>query len=79
MLHSKYESQKNNYGEHWECPYGNHTMASGYDTSNINGRAVEPSDDIWNGLYACLECGRIIDQDSLEVVSRTSDFSLLRL
>ncbi len=64
-----------NGGDHWVCTCGNHTMASGFDTCDVNGNHVEPFEGIWNELYICLECGRIIDQDTYEVVSRTKDFS----
>lgn len=64
-----------NDGEHWVCVCGNSTMSSGFDTCDKNGTYIEPIDSIWNGLYACLNCGRVIDQDTSKVISQTNDLS----
>ena len=64
-----------NDGDNWVCPCGNHTMSSGFDTCDKDGVYIEPLDGVWTGLYACLQCGRIIDQDTHEVFSTTDDLS----
>ena len=64
-----------NDGDNWECSCGNDTMGSGFDTCNENGVYIEPLDHVWTGLYACLKCGRVIDQETYEVVSKTNDLS----
>lgn len=64
-----------NDGEHWECPCGNNTMASGFDTCDHSGKYIEPLADVWTGLYACLDCGRVIEQDTQKVVSKNRDLS----
>jgi hypothetical protein len=39
---------------------------------------MEPrADSDWNDLYVCGECGRIIDQNTLEVVGRNPNPVLL--
>ncbi|WP_340201999.1 hypothetical protein [Ascidiimonas sp. W6] len=64
-----------NSGDHWVCICGNNTMSDGFDTCDVNGAYIEPLDGIWTGLYTCLKCGRVIDQDTYEVISRTNDLS----
>lgn len=64
-----------NDGDHWVCVCGSTTMSSGFDTCDENGNYTEPIDSVWNGLYACLSCGRVIDQDTYNVISQTKDLS----
>lgn len=55
--------------DHWECICGNDTMGLGFQTCNNDGDYIEPIvSSNWSGLYACQSCGRIIDQDSREVI-----------
>ncbi|WP_114490721.1 hypothetical protein [Candidatus Ulvibacter alkanivorans] len=62
-----------NGGDHWECLCGNHTMASGFGTCDGNGASVEPFEGIWEGLYACHDCGRVIDQENYTVISKAEN------
>ncbi|WP_430408791.1 hypothetical protein [Kordia sp.] len=64
-----------NNGDHWICICNNNTMNSGFDTCDKNGEYIEPLADIWTGLYACLDCGRVINQETHEVVTRIKDLS----
>lgn len=57
----------------WICICGNTPGGAGFDTCDAEGNFLEPSRaGSWNGLYRCDTCGRIIDQDTLEVVGRTA-------
>lgn len=50
----------------WECPCGNFESGSGFAFVTIDRVEVEPTEADWpRPLYACNECGRVIDQDSI--------------
>lgn len=54
------------------CLCGNDPVGSGFYPCLYGGKIVEPTiDGPWEGkLYACGDCGRIIDQYTLEVVGK---------
>jgi hypothetical protein len=55
----------------WVCICGNMPPDAGFYPCDKDGNEMEPvigSD--WAGLYVCNECGRIINQDTLEVVGQ---------
>lgn len=53
----------------WMCACGNEPELEGFYPCNSEGEIVEPTPELWNGLlYVCDKCGRIINQDTLEVV-----------
>jgi hypothetical protein len=54
----------------WICICGNTPVSEGFYPCDKEGREVEP-DAGWDDLYVCAKCGRIIKQNSLEVVGRT--------
>jgi hypothetical protein len=57
--------------EAWVCICGNTPSDGGFYPCDKEGNEMEPligSD--WDGLYVCADCGRIIKQDTLEVVGR---------
>lgn len=55
----------------WICICKNTPIGSGFDTCDENGNYLEPMlGNGWNGFYCCADCGRIINQDTLEVVGR---------
>ncbi|MFD3399832.1 hypothetical protein ACFWUU_04095 [Kribbella sp. NPDC058693] len=59
---------ENSYGG-WECLCGNEATAYGFYPINDQNEEVEPTPDEWTtNLYACFQCGRLIDVDSLEIV-----------
>jgi len=64
-----------NDGDNWACLCGNDTVSSGFDTYDENGAYNEPINGVWTGLYACLKCRRVIDQDTYIVVSKTDYLS----
>jgi hypothetical protein len=53
--------------EAWVCICTNTPNADGFYPCDSDGNQVEP-DAGWNDLYVCAKCGRIINQNSLEVV-----------
>jgi hypothetical protein len=58
--------------EAWVCICKNTPSDGGFYPCDKEGNEMEPlvgSD--WDGLYVCADCGRIINQDTLEVVGRT--------
>lgn len=67
-----------NQGDHWVCPCGNNTMGTGFDTCTTSGTFIEPS-TYWEGYYACLGCGRIIDQQTRIIIGKTNDLSSFNL
>jgi hypothetical protein len=53
------------------CVCGNKPSGTGFFPVNARNEEVEPTLEDWpRSLYACFQCGRIIDQASLEVVRR---------
>lgn len=55
----------------WVCLCGNTPAADGFYPCDALGNQVEPTPEDWTtGCYVCARCGRIINQTSLEVVSR---------
>jgi len=53
----------------WTCNCGNSAVKSGFYPSDSSGREVDPIPGEWGGkLYVCFQCGRVIDQTTLEVV-----------
>ena len=55
----------------WICLCGNKPHYAGFYPCDAVGNEIEPAAG-WNGLYVCDECGRIIRQDSLEIIGRKS-------
>jgi hypothetical protein len=62
--------------EAWICVCANHPDSDGFFPCDKDGNEMEPAEG-WENLYVCGRCGRIIDQDSLEVVDRNSSFKRL--
>lgn len=62
----------------WECICGNTTCRAGFTSCDSAGNEMQPTiDSGWQDLYLCLECGRIIDQTTLEVIGRNAHPVLL--
>lgn len=55
----------------WVCICGNKPDADGFYPCDKKGDEMEPAAG-WENLYVCGGCGRIIHQDTLEVVDRRS-------
>jgi hypothetical protein len=62
--------------EAWICLCGNTPASDGFYPCDKNGNEMAPAEG-WDNLYVCARCGRIIDQDSLEVVDRNLGFKRL--
>lgn len=57
--------------EAWVCICGNTPSDGGFYPCDKEGNEMEPTvGSDWDGLYVCADCGRIIKQDTLEVVGR---------
>ena len=64
--------------EAWICICGNDPVSDGFFTCDENGDEMEPLiGSGWDGLYVCNRCGRIIRQDTLEVVGRNPEPKML--
>jgi hypothetical protein len=62
----------------WRCICGNTPGSDGFFPCDKDGNEMEPSiGSNWAGLYVCARCGRIIEQDTLEVVARNEQYSRL--
>ena len=55
--------------EAWICICKNRPDSAGFYPCDIQGNEMEPVKG-WIGLYVCNNCGRIIEQDTLEVIGR---------
>ena len=64
--------------EDWICICGNRPTSDGFYPCDSDGNEVDPTFADWKtNWYVCLRCGRMIDQDTLEVVGRTQEVKLL--
>lgn len=62
----------------WICLCGNTPADDGFYPCDEKGNEMEPVvGSEWENLYVCFTCGRIINQDTLEVVGRNPN--LMRL
>ena len=51
------------------CLCGNEPLSEGFYPCNGEGEEVEPTLEQWTtNCYVCAQCGRIINQDTLEIV-----------
>jgi len=69
METKEYISYESGDEEVWICICRNMAAYGGFYPCDKNGDEMEPligSD--WDGLYVCADCGRIIKQDTREVV-----------
>jgi hypothetical protein len=60
----------------WLCICGNRPDFDGFYPCDREGNEMEPVEG-WEDLYVCARCGRIIKQNSLEVVGQNPHFRLL--
>ncbi len=58
----------------WICICGNEPASDGFFTCDKDGNEIEPIEGgVWDGhSYACNKCGRIIDQETLEVIGHAN-------
>lgn len=58
----------------WVCVCGNTPADDGFYPCSQKGIVVEPViGGDWENLYICFGCGRIINQDTLEVVGQKTE------
>lgn len=55
--------------EAWVCVCGNTPTSHGFHPCDLAGNEMEPAKG-WRDLYLCAGCGRIVNQNTLEVVGR---------
>jgi hypothetical protein len=62
----------------WKCLCGNTSFSEGFMNCTNEGEIVSPDvDGSWNGItYICFDCGRIINQHTLEIGGRRLDMTL---
>lgn len=66
--HITHEPERN---DAWICVCGNTPLADGFFPCDATGAEVEPTPAAWTtNAYVCARCGRIIDQQSLEVIGQ---------
>ena len=55
----------------WKCICGNTPSDDGFYPCDKKGKQIEPTKESgWTNLYVCDSCGRIINQNNLEVVGQ---------
>lgn len=58
----------------WICICGNTAADDGFFPCDQYGNELEPTvGSAWSGLYVCFKCGRIINQDTLEVIGKNPE------
>ncbi|MBB3123285.1 hypothetical protein FHS04_000782 [Mesoflavibacter sabulilitoris] len=63
--------------EHWICICGNDTMDLGFQTCDKKGNFIEPTThSLWQGHYACQNCGRIIEDSDTRKIVEQNPFAL---
>lgn len=73
MTQREFITQEAGSDDAWICICGNRPDSDGFQPCDTNGNEMEPlmgSD--WDGLYVCGRCGRIIQQETLEVIGRNT-------
>jgi hypothetical protein len=63
-------SQEAGSEQAWICMCGNTPLDAGFDACDKEGNHMEPHEKWIDPLYVCDRCGRIIHQQTLEVVGR---------
>ena len=64
-------TSENEYGDAWVCICKNTPSDEGFYPCNSEGEQVEPTAEEWTtNCYVCDKCGRIINQNTLEVVGQ---------
>ena len=67
-----------NDSEAWVCNCGNTPGSDGFYPCDQSGNEMEPAKgSSWDGLYVCNRCGRIIKQDTLEVIGQNQKHTRL--
>jgi len=73
------DHEEGRFGDAWVCLCGNTSTSQGFYPCDDHGKQISPDvDGPWINLYVCDRCGRIINQDTLEVVGRASNEARVR-
>jgi hypothetical protein len=70
MIQKEFITHEKDNHDAWHCICGNTPDSSGFYPCDEAGNEVEPTPTKWKDLYVCTDCGRIIQQDSLQVIGR---------
>lgn len=66
--------------EAWVCICGNMPSENGFYPIDEDNHEVEPTEKDWKtNQYFCNQCGRVIDQDTLEVVRKLDPKKIIKL
>lgn len=76
MAHPEFITHQQSSSDAWVCVCGNRLDLDGFHPCNQDGVEVEPVEGQWEDLYACDRCGRIIRQETLEVIGRRKEHQL---
>ena len=68
MIHKEFITHEKDNRDAWHCICGNTPDSRGFYPCDEAGNEVEPAPPEWNNLYVCDNCGRIIQQDSLQII-----------
>jgi hypothetical protein len=64
----------------WVCICGNMPSEDGFYPIDDDNHEVEPTPEDWlTNQYYCNRCGRVIDQDTLEVVRKLDPKKIVKL
>jgi hypothetical protein len=64
----------------WVCICGNMPSESGFFPIDEENHEVEPTPEDWKtNQYFCNQCGRVIDQETLEVVRKLDPATVVKL
>jgi hypothetical protein len=78
MISKEHITHEAGNDEAWICVCGNRPSSGGFQPCDKNGDEISPDKGSnWAGLYVCDGCGRIIDQNTLEVVGRNENHKRL--
>ena len=78
MSNNLFISHEANNDEAWICICGNTPVDDGFYPCDASGNGVEPTiGSDWANLYVCAKCGRIIHQNTLEVVGQNPEAKFL--
>ena len=67
----EYIKHKASSPDDWICSCGNEPASDGFYACDENGNEIEPTPEHWKQpLYVCGRCGRIIHQETMEVVGK---------
>jgi len=69
MIQKEYITHEKDDHDAWHCICGNTPASDGFYPCDEAGNEMEPADG-WKNLYVCNRCGRIIQQDSLQIIGR---------